>query len=344
MLCNFCACSSRRRDNGRSHRSISGGKFGFTLIEVLVVVAIIALLISILLPSLHAAREQARITVCQTSMKQVGTMNASYQAEYRGFVPIVFNDATVNSPSLNYAAENTWVSVALRKYSAQTSNLAGRTVEYEGATYKLDPTKYWTPTMRDAYELKVMPDFWACPFQRGKGARNFTWRDEGFFRIYDKKGRFDSIQTWMWEDVVRNSRPAGEPAWPNNSNPSIGVAKYTAFSWNRVKVSSPATFTDGTSVPSIPNSYNYTDSKVKTAYRQWTTGDLRRLRSGSFSLSTIAYCAAGESVLAGQPNGRVGWANPGSHRKSGTGTEGGTDVIFADTHVEWVMGKQVGWY
>jgi prepilin-type N-terminal cleavage/methylation domain-containing protein len=45
---------------------------GFTLIEVLVVVAIIALLISILLPSLSQARELARLTVCQTHQKNVG--------------------------------------------------------------------------------------------------------------------------------------------------------------------------------------------------------------------------------------------------------------------------------
>lgn len=43
---------------------------GFTLIEILVVVAIIALLIAILLPSLSAARESARASVCGSNMKQ----------------------------------------------------------------------------------------------------------------------------------------------------------------------------------------------------------------------------------------------------------------------------------
>jgi prepilin-type N-terminal cleavage/methylation domain-containing protein len=59
----------------------------FTLVELLVVVSIIALLISILLPSLKQARQQAQAVVCSTSNKQIGTAIFTYQSEFGGYVP-----------------------------------------------------------------------------------------------------------------------------------------------------------------------------------------------------------------------------------------------------------------
>ncbi len=63
------------------------GLNGFTLIELLVVVAIIALLISILLPSMQKARKQAQAVACSSNLKQLMVALRTYQDEHQGWLP-----------------------------------------------------------------------------------------------------------------------------------------------------------------------------------------------------------------------------------------------------------------
>ena len=73
------------------------GKKGFTLIELLVVISIIALLMAIILPALHLARDQGRRAGCMSNMRQVGIALVLYQTEYEKTPPkthAVFNYAS----------------------------------------------------------------------------------------------------------------------------------------------------------------------------------------------------------------------------------------------------------
>ncbi len=59
----------------------------FSLVELMVVIAVIAILFSILLPSLRAARDQARMSLCAQRLRDFGTGLAGYAGENADYLP-----------------------------------------------------------------------------------------------------------------------------------------------------------------------------------------------------------------------------------------------------------------
>jgi len=122
--------------NARNGEAFMRKEKGFTLVELLVVISIIAILLSILIPSLNKARGSAQRVVCLNQLKTIGMANMLYANDFSGvFVPAV--DATVMDP-----LKRSWnVNTAFLKYMGLTNNQGQATVN----GYQMQD-KYLCPT------------------------------------------------------------------------------------------------------------------------------------------------------------------------------------------------------
>ena len=59
----------------------------FTLMELLVVIVVIAILISMLMPSLSRAKEKARRITCMNNLKQMSMLTMLYSKDSKGYTP-----------------------------------------------------------------------------------------------------------------------------------------------------------------------------------------------------------------------------------------------------------------
>jgi prepilin-type N-terminal cleavage/methylation domain-containing protein len=126
---------------------------GFSLIELLVVISIVAVLIALTLPSLGKAREQGKIVTCASQQKQIGFANLSYANDYKQwFTGASYHLSQVQRRPfveyLGYHSDVTWAQilacpstrVANHKGSPTNSYTPGRATSAD-----LFTTSYWFP-------------------------------------------------------------------------------------------------------------------------------------------------------------------------------------------------------
>ncbi len=143
----------------------------FTLIELLVVVAIIAMLVSILLPSLGSAREQARAVVCGQLLRQFGNGLQTYGSENQDYIPGVNTSGVgVEAKRLRWGSD---VSILYQsKLPVQTFDWITPVIAYStelpavrAERYKMLVQRFGCPSQRyvsSVYETSGVPDMVKC--------------------------------------------------------------------------------------------------------------------------------------------------------------------------------------
>ena len=133
----------------------------FTLVELLVVIGIIALLISILLPALNRAKEEANLIACQANLRNIGQLMASYSSENRGYLPYGYG----YSPSHNSLAANNyfswvWPDTLTVMSTRRPVGVTNQAVDFLGIFHDTDvaPLPYEGRATDYCANMRILPD------------------------------------------------------------------------------------------------------------------------------------------------------------------------------------------
>jgi prepilin-type N-terminal cleavage/methylation domain-containing protein/prepilin-type processing-associated H-X9-DG protein len=299
-------------------RSISKTEFlhqpysrGFTLVELLVVIGIIAVLISILLPALSKARRQAYTVQCASNMRQIASAMLMYINDNKGKLPpaMIGKGGDVYKDGWFWAADL----VHLKYISAPNIYRDG------------DKTKHLDANSVFRCPEGLTPDEW--PGASGRGSQNY-----GTYAADPKNNAY------VWGDAP-NPRSDGQPPY--------GVATWYELTTRIDGVTSNYWPGGSNAAPFV----YFDTSKGSMSQQLATAGysrNIAMIRHSAIMAMIVEADAVNWTDQKPQVhNGQTSWiARLGARhgKKTGNGCDAYTNIAFFDGHVSLVPTKPIETY
>jgi prepilin-type processing-associated H-X9-DG protein len=122
------------------------------------VIGIIALLISILLPALNRAREQANLIECQSNLRQLGQLCMIYTTQNNGFLPYGYAYSTYTTNTLTSGSQGWWTEPTWA-WADCLELLVSNLTQANGGTWKSNVANGLEPPLTNAQLTNMALDF-----------------------------------------------------------------------------------------------------------------------------------------------------------------------------------------
>ncbi|HEX8339740.1 MAG TPA: type II secretion system protein [Tepidisphaeraceae bacterium] len=260
-------------------------KSGFTLVELLVVIGIIAVLISILLPALGKVRHQAQITKCAAQMRDIGNAVHMYANENKGFLPPPRNDT--GQANYSYSSNYLW------------------TLGFNPSASGFDDVRDQGALLGRLVKTKYLPNkitSWQCPNVKAITA---DYQSNYYFNPHIKRNSVSNTdQTW-WRKIDGFGKYPGSMNYLKTSSGTTGVFNYPVF--RKALMTDPIhDFTNSTHARGNFRAWNllYADGSVRT----YTTDAKATRATGNWS----RLLDLSNAIQRASEIGDISWGNYGS--------------------------------
>ncbi|MFM9994287.1 MAG: type II secretion system protein [Phycisphaerales bacterium] len=222
------------------------GRRAFSLIDVLVSMAVIALLIALLLPSLGPVKESARQVVCRSGIRQIGLGIAMYADDHRDMIPSsVWIKSTPTQPG---------ETIRLRFFGAVGPGEKGWVWDSLGALYIAQyleaPNIFYCPSHSGQHRFGDYAEAWRSG--QGDITGNYQYRGKGFNGAVHL-GLIEPRRSALVSDGLRSRTDYSHGVGANVLRADLSVYWYNDRAGT---ISSKLADTEGGPIPMQPGVFN----------------------------------------------------------------------------------------